>query len=57
MTARQFGGAVGVALLATILASAEPGLGGYRAVLAICVAATLIVALSAARLSTPEGTR
>lgn len=51
MTARQFGGAVGVAALATILASADPGLGGYRAVFALCTAAALVVLLIAAWLA------
>lgn len=47
MTARQFGGALGVAVLATILAGDEVGLDGYRTVFAICASAALLAGVSA----------
>jgi EmrB/QacA subfamily drug resistance transporter len=52
MTARQLGGALGVALLAAILEAAAPGVGGYRVAFAVCggaAAATALGALAAGR--------
>jgi MFS family permease len=46
-TARQLGGALGVALLAAILEAAEPGPSGYQVAFALCGAATTIVGLGA----------
>jgi sugar phosphate permease len=46
-TARQLGGALGVAMLAAILEAADPGPSGYRVAFALCGAAAAIVALAA----------
>lgn len=55
MTARQFGGACGVATLAAVLAAAADPLapGGYRAVFAISCAAALLSALTGLLLARP----
>lgn len=53
MTARQLGGALGVAALATILESSGVGLDGFRAVFAMCTGAALLTALSALWLARP----
>jgi MFS family permease len=47
LAARQLGGALGVALLASILDAADPGMSGYRTVFVLCGAAAALVALSA----------
>ncbi|MDW5592883.1 DHA2 family efflux MFS transporter permease subunit [Conexibacter stalactiti] len=47
MTARQLGGALGVAALAAILDASDGGLGGFRGVFAMCTAATVLTAISA----------
>jgi EmrB/QacA subfamily drug resistance transporter len=52
MTARQLGGALGVAALATILQSSGSSIAGYRGVFAICAVASLLAAVSALWLRT-----
>jgi EmrB/QacA subfamily drug resistance transporter len=47
LASRQLGGALGVALLASILDAADPGMSGYRTVFVLCGAAAALVALSA----------
>lgn len=47
LAARQLGGTLGVALLASILEAADPGMSGYRAVYWFCAAAGGLVVLSA----------
>jgi len=59
MTARQLGGALGVAMLAAILEAAAPGPDGYRVAFAACGAAATVPALGALvagrRLMVPPG--
>lgn len=47
MTARQLGGALGVAALAAILDAGDGSLGSFRSVFAMCTAATVLTAISA----------
>jgi uncharacterized membrane protein YjjB (DUF3815 family) len=53
MTARQLGGAVGVATLAAILDAGGGDLASFRGVFAICTAATVLTAISALWLRRP----
>jgi EmrB/QacA subfamily drug resistance transporter len=47
MTARQLGGALGVALLAAILEASAPGVGGYKVAFVVCGGAAATTALGA----------
>jgi EmrB/QacA subfamily drug resistance transporter len=53
MTARQLGGALGVATLAAILDAGDGDLASFRGVFAICTAATVLTAISALWLRRP----
>ena len=50
MTARQLGGAFGVALMASILEAAGPGIGGFHTVFLFCAAGSVLTGLAALRL-------
>jgi EmrB/QacA subfamily drug resistance transporter len=50
MTARQLGGAFGVALMASILEAAGPGIGGFHSVFLFCAAGSVLTSLVALRL-------
>ncbi|HST43023.1 MAG TPA: DHA2 family efflux MFS transporter permease subunit [Conexibacter sp.] len=53
MTARQLGGALGVAALAAILDAGDGSLASFRGVFAMCTAATVLTAISALWLMRP----
>jgi EmrB/QacA subfamily drug resistance transporter len=50
MTARQLGGAFGVALMASILEAAGPGIGGFHTVFFACAAGSVLTAAISLRL-------
>jgi EmrB/QacA subfamily drug resistance transporter len=56
MTARQLGGAFGVAVMASILEAAGPGVGGFQAVYLFCAGAACLSAIAAFRMAPAETT-